>query len=352
MKSLMLGSTIFVVLSGGTYAFNDIEDASASTEIVQVQRGDLARLGTELHWAGERQNRNLRSTQRGRGSLVEIVPLKNAVDGSQVRLSQSDGPDLVIEGRHFAEPITIDASGIELRSIVIRDSSGIRIKGGRVEGPGDRSYAVHLENASHISIEGMVLTKAHRGVVIHKSDNVDIVGNDLVALISDGINISQSRAVNVRDNVCRDFTPTPAIYDESGKLVQDGDHPDCIQAWSRPETAPVADITIVGNEAHGKMQGIFFGNHTRNGVSDGGFDNVVVRDNYVKVTHSNGIYLKDARGSTVTENEVHTVEGSVLPNKPDVVVKTKIAALGEGPYRVCNNIVSAVPWSDAVKPCS
>ena len=147
-------------------------------------------------------------------------------------------------------------------------------------------------------------------------------------------------------NVCRNFNPTRGRYDSKGKLLKDGNHPDCIQGWSIRGRPPLADISISGNNAYGLMQGIFFGN-----PGQGGIDKIVVRDNKLDLAMFNGIVVMDAHGARVSHNIVRPIPGSRLFNYPfkQVTSWIKITA-GQGNV-VCGNVVDVPRFSDDLGPC-
>ncbi len=248
---------------------------------------------------------------------------------------------LTIRRKNFTPAITIDAGAATLTGIVLNQVDGVTIKGGTVIGPGGRSYGISIRSSANIRIVDMQITGAHRGVVVNESHDIELSGLNLVGLISDGINIALSRRVLVKRNRCHDFRPNIATYDANGKRIRDGDHPDCIQAWSRPTAPPVSDITVVDNDIDGTMQGIFFGNHVRDGVDDGGFDRIVIKDNIVRVSYPHGITLTDVRGATITGNRISTVPGAVQPNYPHRPVVARMNFRGSG-IVACGNSVQRV----------
>jgi hypothetical protein len=271
--------------------------------------------------------------------------------GQTIVLPAGDYGTLTIANRRFAQPIRIDARSARFTGIVIRSSQGIYVDGGTIIGPGRRSYGVQIHRSDNVRISNMTITGAHRGIVMALSTNVQAVGNQLTGLISDGINVAQSQRVVVERNVCRNFNPEPAVYAENGALLDDGDHPDCIQGWSRPDAPPTGDVRVVGNRAEGYMQGVFFGNHVRDGINDGGFDRVVIRDNSVTVSMPNGIVLASGRDSEVINNQVRTVAGAVAPNDPTRSVKANLRITNGVNVRVCGNVVSAVPTAPGQQRC-
>ncbi|WP_171003921.1 NosD domain-containing protein [Sphingopyxis sp. L1A2A] len=248
---------------------------------------------------------------------------------------------LTIRRKTFSPAITIDAKAATLSGIVLDQVDGVVIKGGTIIGPGGRSYGVSIRSSANIRIADMQITGAHRGVVVNESHDIALTGLNLVGLISDGINIALSRKVLVERNRCRDFRPNIATFDATGKRIRDGDHPDCIQAWSRPAAPPVSDISVIGNDMDGAMQGIFFGNHVRGGVDDGGFDRILIKDNFVRVSYPHAIALFDVRGATITGNRISTVPGAMLPNRPHRPVVARMNLRGSG-IEACGNSVQRV----------
>ena len=272
-----------------------------------------------------------------------------AKSGETINVKPGNYGPITLSNLRFAKPVRLLAGGANFSGIVLRDIAGIEWIGGTVTGPGGRSYGINIASSRNVRIESMTITGAHRGIVIDRSANVAIVGNRLTGLISDGIDIALSHGVRVERNSCRNFSPTPAVYDAAGKNIKDGDHPDCIQAWSRPTAPPTSDLTIIGNDIEGRMQGIFLGNHVRNGVDDGGFDRVVIRGNRMKIAVGNGIAVGGGRNVLVTDNDVGTIPGSMLPNRP-IPIKASIRINGEGAV-ACGNRVEAVPQGVGTQPC-
>ncbi len=274
-----------------------------------------------------------------------------ARSGQTITLPAGDHGALTITSRRFAQPVRINAAGARFSSIVVRGSQGIYIAGGTVIGPGGRSYGVHIDRSNNVRITDMSITGAHRGIVIGRSTDVQTVGNQLVGLLAEGINVAQSQRILVARNACRNFNPIPATYRPDGSLLRDGDHPDCIQAWSRPDAPPTSDVRVIGNTADGYMQGVFFGNHVRDGVDDGGFDRIVIRDNIVRVSMSNGIMLGSARNSEVVGNQVLTIPGSMSARDRTRPIRANLSISNPTNVRACGNRVDAVPNAPAALPC-
>ena len=250
---------------------------------------------------------------------------------------------LSIARRSFSPALTIDAAGAVLSGIILSDVDGVTIRGGAIVGPGGRSYGVSVRTSGHVTLRDMTISGAHRGVVVNDSHDVILSGLNLTGLISDGIDVALSRRVLVERNRCRNFVPRLATYAADGSRIRDGDHPDCIQVWSRPTRPPSADISVIDNDIEVQGQGIFFGNHVRNGVDDGGFDRTVIRGNRVNVGFPNAIVLGGARVASVTGNVISTIAGSVMPNRADRAVTATMRLAGVGIIACNNRVIAPAP---------
>lgn len=275
--------------------------------------------------------------------------LATARPGETLRLSAGDYGVMTFPRRVFSPAIRIDARAAQFTGLVLDRVSGVTIAGGQIVGPGGRSYGIRISFAKDVRIDGMTISGAHRGIVIDRSSDIAVVGNRLQGLISDGVNIALSRRILVERNICRDFGPALPLYGPDRKMIRDGDHPDCIQAWSRPIAPPTADVQVLNNDMEGAMQGIFFGNHVTNGVDDGGFDRIVIRGNRVRVGYAAGIVLDEGRDSDVTGNRVSSLPGFTFPSNGQPV-RAQFRFSGER-NRVCGNIVSDFPANPATLAC-
>ncbi|MDX2210566.1 MAG: right-handed parallel beta-helix repeat-containing protein [Sphingopyxis sp.] len=281
-----------------------------------------------------------------------LTLIANAKPGETIDIPSTFSGPLVISGKHYATPITLRNNSSIVQSILIRNSSNIIVEGGAVIGGPDVRYAVHIDYAQSVTIRGMDITGAVRGLVINRSEAVGVFGNRLSGLRTDGINAAESRKIVIEGNSCSNFNPILPVYDAAGNLVKDGDHPDCIQLWSRPTTAPTADIVIRGNSMTGYMQGIFLGNHIRDGVDDGGFDRVTIENNYMDISFPNGIVVGAGRVVRIVGNQVMTIDGSRLKNGAGPLVNATIKAPNSTDVVACSNIVEATPTGYGTQVCS
>ncbi|WP_419814785.1 right-handed parallel beta-helix repeat-containing protein [Glacieibacterium sp.] len=276
--------------------------------------------------------------------------LQAALPGNVLALSQADFGPLLLNDVHYDPPLVID--GGRFTKIVIRAASGVVLRNSTVVADG--GYGVQVVQSSNVRIEGLDVSGAKRGVVIDRTSDFAITRGNFHGLVSDGIDIAQSRRGLIAENTMSDFHPIPPIYDASGKLFKDGDHPDGIQAWSRSDLPATADIKVLRNKISGSVQCVFFGNHVRDvaGVptDDGGFDRIEVRDNICRNAMPRGITLSSARNSVIEGNDAAALPGARLL-RTGKAIKSQVLISGEG-SRACGNIVADVPRSPAAQPCS
>ena len=271
--------------------------------------------------------------------------LFTARGGEQIVLAPGQYGDVTLPAKDYASQVSIDASQAEFTSLIFRRVGRLAMNGGTVNGPREQTHAVLVDGSHDVAIRNMRLSGSRVGIGVSRSHDIALEHNVFDGLRSDGINIDSAQKVLIADNVCKNFDPIPASYDAAGKLIKDGDHPDCIQGWSLPGRPPTSDVTISGNSGTGFMQGIFFSR-----ARSGGFDRIIIRNNTFDLSIFNGIMLTEARDSEVTDNVVRTIRGSVMPSYPHHPITAWIRVTGER-NRVCGNKADNPRFSDGLGRC-
>lgn len=269
--------------------------------------------------------------------------LDHAKGGETLVLGAGDYRDISLEHRHFSPALVIDAHAATIHALQMRDVSGLRILGGafrlgvpkinaetgeprypptingekvndieirdiQSEGPGhvepngDKVYGegagVKINVGSKISVVNGDFKGFKVGIVLSEVDDFHLDGNTFSIMRSDGIDVALSHKGLIENNHC------------ASTMIRDKEHPDCIQAWSRPNVAPTSDLLIRKNKVSGGTQGISLFNHTRQGVNDGGFDRITIEDNDLTVGYPDGISIAEGRSSVVRNNRVRTSPGA------------------------------------------
>ncbi len=229
--------------------------------------------------------------------------------------------------------LLVDAAAATMTSAVVRSTAGVDIVGGRVRGTGDGA-AVTVDGASFVRLSGMTAGGTRTAFTIARSSNIDLIGNRCDGIRSDCINLAGVQRANVIGNYCGPPNPIPAVYDAAGKLLKDGDHPDCIQGWSIVGRAATSDINLIGNTAFGYMQGIWFGN-----PGQGGYDRITIRNNDLVIGAFNGISVYEGRATDIRNNRILPVPGSRLQGGNRGLVWPWVYTTGDAV--ACGNVVAA-----------
>jgi len=259
--------------------------------------------------------------------------IASARPGDVVRLVAGRYPVVTIRNKAFDPPLTIDASDATAAGLQVINASGVRWTGGTLQADGGgttNGYGVFAAASQNISIKGVHFNDFRVGIVYDTVSGGEISNNWFTRMTIDGIDLAASRDIVVARNACSESRPS------------DNAHPDCIQAWSRPGTPPVSNLTITGNSMIGSTQGISLFNHVRDGVDDGGFDRIAIIGNTVLNTYAIGIAAYDCRGCTVRNNTVASL--------PDHLNRAQLIVVG-GSVIQCGNDVPLVP-RQATPPCT
>lgn len=230
--------------------------------------------------------------------------LAAATGGQTVRLSPGDYGRIVIRDRRFPDGgLVIEAPATARFSVTLQQVDGITLRGVSLtgaRGDGALGYAGYILDSRNVVFDKVTATDSTRGVVVNRSQDITFLDATLQGLRTDGIDIAASQRVTIDGASCHNFSPI------------EGDHPDCIQAWSSPDGI-VSDILVTNVHVEGTMQGIFFGT-----PDAGGFDRVRISNNVVIAGYGNGIGLYACRNCELTGNVVSTFPGS--PNQSRVVM--------------------------------
>ena len=228
--------------------------------------------------------------------------LATAPAGAVIRLAPGEYGTVNIRKRHWRKPVTIEAGKARL-TLNVAESSGLIVRGGTFVGGSEKtlvSYAVTLRSSHKITMDRFSVTDSALGISIRASSDIRISHADIVGMQADGIDIASSQHVTIADSSCTGFKTT------FGQAI----HPDCVQMWSTPDEGVTQDITLERNRAVGVMQGFSGFSHVRSGVDDGGFDRIIIQDNYAATAYPHGVHVNNCRNCVITGNTVETLPGS------------------------------------------
>jgi hypothetical protein len=230
--------------------------------------------------------------------------------------------------------LTIDASAATIKTATIRAVEGLDWSGGTFNPPLSTPVAMTIDMSRRVRFSGALITGARVGVTIARSSYVVVRGNRFDGVRSDGVNVTIAHHVDIIGNQCLRFQPILATYDAAGKLLVDGDHPDCVQGWTTQGTPPLSDVLVAGNTAEGFMQGAWFGK-----TSTHGYDRITIRNNDFRIGAFQGASVIEGRGTVIRDNRILPTPGARLQGGNRGLVWPWVYTTGDAV--ACGNVVAA-----------
>lgn len=156
-----------------------------------------------------------------------------------------------------------------------------------------------LRGAKGITIENCEFRNWYRGLVITRSSEIVLRGNNVHLIRSDGVDFAAVTQLLVENNHFHDFARAPAA----------GDHADMIQFWTNGTKTPTVDVTIrdnIFNSGHGLYtQSIFIRNEevdTKRQGREMYYRNLVITGNVIVNAHLHGITVGETDGLMIANN--------------------------------------------------
>lgn len=266
-----------------------------------------------------------------------------------------------------SKPVTVRAHGATVNGLYITSANNLHWEGGTITAPGGMTarspmdYAVDLRTGNNISFTGVTFTKAGRGIVTNRVNDLTVRDSRFEGLRSDGMMLAGVDGAVIERNVFRNFSPNPTRCtlkptgsQEAGEVIRglsasactkrsgswkDGDHPDGIQMYGDP----IANIRINNNSMEGDMQSIGIFSNARI-WPNARKERVVVRDNYIRSPRNWGIRLANCSNCEVTGNDLGRTPGG----KAMLVINVKGST---GKFCGNKNPDAWDPKDVTVKPC-
>ena len=230
--------------------------------------------------------------------------LATATPGSTIAVTGLCPAPIVVTGRTWSPPVTLDLSQATVPSVAIVDSHGVNIVGGATGPDASSVPGLAITRSSDFTVDGFSCAGRVRCIVAGLSSDGVIANTVVTGSLSDGVDIALSRRIIVDRTTCTGATPAPRA------------HADCVQLWSRPDAAPTADILVRRTLSIGNMQGVSAFNHVRADklgrmIDDGGFDRITFTDNLVLTTMPSAIRMMACRACVATGNRAYALPGAL-----------------------------------------
>lgn len=167
------------------------------------------------------------------------------------------------------------------------------------------STGLWITDSSGIAIEANEFFDWKRAAVFNSSDNINVTGNEVHSVSSDGFDFAEVQNVLIEDNYLHDFD----------KPEESTAHMDMIQFWTSGTDSPSTDIVIRGNTmdiGEGDWtQSIFMRNEMVDSYDAGKamyYQNVLIEQNTILNGHGHGITVGETDGLTIRSNSILSID--------------------------------------------
>lgn len=258
-----------------------------------------------------------------------IADINAASPGDTIIVPAGDYGAISLRWNNFAPAVTLKfENGAVIQTMQLRDVTGlvfedVTISGGVAPDP-VRNYAVFVQRGgditfknSHISwaidgdpsndgpglvfdgVDGIRVENSHisdvrDGIIIRSSSNVEILGSHFTDLLKDGINLSGTDNVVIRENACTDFRSIEGF----------NAHPDCIQLQTGYRLIANSNVLIVDNailiQDGEKAQGIF----VKSKYAGVPHRQITIENNLIRHSVTLGVYAENVDDLIIRENDV------------------------------------------------
>jgi len=208
----------------------------------------------------------------------------------------------------------------------VNGSSNIAVVNTTIHGSEDGDYdndgyGIQFRDCTSVVFENNELHDLVRGAIFYMSSDIEVIGNFVHDLRSDGLDFAGVEHVTIEENYLRDFRPN----------IEAGDHADFIQFWTT-NAGDSKDVVIRNNALiegeGGIVQGIFIEGKT------------VGYDFYDFTIEGNLYHGSSTHGITVYEMHGATIQNNTLVGTEDSPFVTSIVIQGEAENVVVANNVA------------
>ncbi len=277
---------------------------------------------TILLAAGNYGRLDLRSTQFTSEVTIKSADANAMASFSELRLDQVSNLtfDAVVfdynfsaGDYHFQSPFKVNNSTNVAFNNSVFDGDVASGTGTSADGKG-YGTGLYVTNSSNIDVTGTEFSKWWKGFITYNSDGINVIGNDIHSIRSDGLVFDNVDNILIENNYIHDF----------GGAAGSGDHRDMIQI-QRAYGSGSDNITIRDNVfdmGQGDYtQTIWMGGDGKN-ISDPNVmhHNVLIEGNVIYNGHFHGVSIYGVDGLTVTENTILHVDAAQLTGGVEIPV--------------------------------
>jgi PKD domain/Right handed beta helix region len=158
---------------------------------------------------------------------------------------------------------------------------------------------LRVKNSKSIVLDHTVFRQWLRGATFRIVEDLEVNGNEISEIRSDGLDFAQITNAVIKDNHIHDFRMAPGSPD----------HRDMIQFWTKETTAPSSNIIIQNNfldmGTGSPTQSIFMRNEVvdqNNAGPEMFYQNIRIEGNLIRNAHINAIAIGETNGLSIERN--------------------------------------------------
>jgi hypothetical protein len=222
-----------------------------------------------------------------------------------------------VRGVHF-EGLTVAAgettSPKSAKAVYILRGGDLAFRDAQIAWSADRDplndgSGLFADSVSGLVVENSLLHDVRNGVVVTSANDVTVTGSRVSNILADGITVSGTTNMLIKDNLCVDFAPRGTT----------GVHPDCIQLQAGSRAIANDNIRIIDNVSlrgfGDTAQGIF----VKSKYAGIPHRDILIENNLVKQSVTLGIYGENVDGLTIRGNRVLSSPDAETP--PRILVR-------------------------------
>ncbi len=207
-----------------------------------------------------------------------------------------------VEGVHF-DSLRVEAgettSPKSAKAVYIQRGGDIAFRGAEIAwsndgDPSNDGSGVFADGVAGLVVENSLIHDVRNGIVVTSAHDVSITGSRVANILADGVSVSGTTNMLIKDNLCIDF----AARGTSGV------HPDCIQLQAGSRAIANENIRIIDNVSlkgfGDTAQGIF----VKSKYVGVPHRDILIENNLIKQSVTLGIYGENVDGLTIRGNRV------------------------------------------------
>ena len=272
--------------------------ATPGVDLIELAPGDYGPLRAKGVGGAAKAPLVIRSADPGKPARLTGITLDEPHDVTFEALTVAY--KFSAKDKRSASPFTVQGG----RNLVF---NGVSFQGERARGVSPEvdgfgyGQGPLLQGIVGLTIANCEFSVLFKGLSVHDSSSVRIIGNNIHGMRSEGMNLSQIDGLEIARNWIHDFD----------RAVASADHADMIQIWTTNTTRPTRNVEIHDNVLNSGLgaftHSIFMANdRVSKGLAGAElyFQNITIKNNVIVNAHTNAIFIGASNGLTIENNSL------------------------------------------------